>query len=124
MRRARFALAALLALAAPLPGCTLFRSAGNAEIVDVVVDNNLQLPTPLTIYVVSDVGARQLVGNVLAGRRTSLHFRAPTITGSYRLVATTATQTQGDYLVSQPVSLTGGERVTWEIRNNTVLVAR
>ena len=124
MRRARFALAVLFALVLPLQGCSLFRNSNHAEGVDVVVDNNLSIPTPLTIYVVSDIGARQLVGTVSPGRRAALHFRAATITGNYRLVARVSSQTRGDYLTSNSVALTGGETVTWEIRNNTVLVSR
>ena len=135
MRRARFALPLLLALAATLPGCSLFSAGSRAEVVDVVVDNNLQIPTPVTIYVINDVGrtqvrdiaeigSRQLVGNVSPGRRSTLSFRSATITGNYRLVAHVASQTRGNFLVSNVVALTGGETVTWELRNNVIVVAR
>jgi|tagenome__1003787_1003787.scaffolds.fasta_scaffold20920944_2 hypothetical protein len=136
MRRARSISLVLLALALPLlPGCSLFRQSTRSEIVDVVVDNNLPIPTPLTVYVItdvgvrqvrslSDIGARHLVGNVSPGRRTSLHFRSATISGNYRLVAQMASQTQGEYLVSNAVALTGGETVMWDIRNNVILLAR
>jgi hypothetical protein len=122
MRRARSITLVLLALA--LPGCSLFRQSSRAETVDVEVNNNLNVPTPLTIYVVSDVGNRQLIGSVNPGRTTRLTYRAAVVTGNYRLVARVASQTQGDYLVSNAVALTGGETVMWEIRNNVILIAR
>jgi hypothetical protein len=125
MRRARFLTVALLALALPLlPACSAFRHSTRGEMVDVEVNNNLAVPTPLTIYIVSDVGNRQLLGSVNAQSTGRLSYRAAQITGNYRLVARVASQTQGDYLVSTAVALTGGETLTWETRNNVLLVAR
>ncbi|HEV7586961.1 MAG TPA: hypothetical protein VGO40_02430 [Longimicrobium sp.] len=125
MRRARSLALLLLALAVPLlHGCSLFRNSTRGETVEVEVNNDLPLRTPLTIYVLSDVGNRQLLGSVAPGSTSRLRFRAAAITGNYRFVARVASQTQGDYLVSNPVALTGGETVSWEIRNNVLLVAR
>ena len=121
MRRALL----LLALALPLlSGCSLFRHATKGEVVDVEVNNDLSVPTHITVYVVTDVGSRQMIGTVSPGRTARLSYRAGVITGNYRLAATVASQTQGDYLVSNAVALTGGETITWEIRNNVLLVAR
>jgi hypothetical protein len=123
MRRAGFAV--LLALTIPLlQGCSLLGKSTRGEVVNVEVNNNLQIPTPITIYTWSDVGSRQLVGSVSPGSHATLHFRAPHITGNYRLVARVSSQTQGDYLVSNAVALTGGETITWDVRSNVVLVAR
>ena len=125
MRRARSLALLLFALALPLlPGCSLFRNSSRGETVEVEVNNDLPLRTPLTIYVLSDVGNRQLIGSVTPGSTSRLRFRAATITGNYRFVARVSSQTQGDYLVSNAVALTGGETVSWEIRNNVLLVAR
>jgi hypothetical protein len=125
MRRARSVTLLLFALALPLlPGCSLFRNSSRGEVVEVEVNNNLPLRTALTIYTLSDVGNRQLIGSVTPGSTSRLRFRATAITGNYRFVARVASQTQGDYLVSNAVALTGGETVTWEIRNNVVLVVR
>jgi len=121
MRRALLLLALVLPL---LHGCSLFRQNTRGEVVNVEVENDLAIPTPITIYVVSDVGSRQMIGTVSPGRTVRLSYRAAQVTGSYRLVATVASQTQGDYLVSNAVALTGGETVTWTIRNNVLLVAR
>jgi hypothetical protein len=125
MRRARSLALLLFALALPLlPGCSLFRNSTRGETVEVEVNNDLPLRTPLTIYVLSDVGNRQMIGSVTPGSTSRLRFRAATITGNYRFVARVSSQTQGDYLVSNAVALTGGETVSWEILNNVLLVAR
>ena len=123
MRRAGFAL--LVALAIPLPqGCAALGKSTRGETVNVEVNNNLQIPTAITVYAWSDVGSRQLLGNVSPGSQGTLRFHAAHITGSYRLVARVASQTQGDYLVSNSVALVGGETITWDVRANVVLVAR
>lgn len=123
MRRAGFAL--LMALAIPLlQGCSLLGKSTRGEVVNVEVNNNLQLRTAITVYALSDVGSRQLLGNVSPGSQATLRFHAAQITGNYRLVARVASQTQGDYLVSNPVALLGGETITWDVRTNVVLVAR
>jgi len=125
MRRARSIALVLLALALPLiPGCSAFRHSTRGEIVDVEVNNDLAVPTPLTIYIVSDVGNRQMIGTVSPNRTTRLTYRAGVVTGNYRLVARVASQTQGDYLASNSVALTGGETVMWQLRNNVILIAR
>jgi hypothetical protein len=125
MRRARSVTLLLFALALPLlHGCSLFRNSSRGEMVEVEVNNDLPVRTPLTIYILSDVGNRQLIGSVAPGSTSRLRFRATTITGNYRFVARVSSQTQGDYLVSNSVALTGGETVSWEIRNNVLLVAR
>jgi len=125
MRRARSLTVVLFALVLPLlHGCSAMRHSSRGETVEVEVNNNLPIRTPITVYAVSDLGNRQLIGNVSPGSTSRLRFRAAQITGNYRLVARVASQTQGDYLVSNPVALTGGETVTWEVRNNVVLVAR
>ena len=119
----RFALVAALAIPL-LQGCSALGKSTRGEVVNVEVNNNLQIATPITVYAWSDVGSRQLLGNVLPGSRATLRFRAAHITGNYRLVANVASQTQGDYQVSNPVALVGGETITWDVRSNVVLVAR
>lgn len=125
MRLVRSLTVALFAVALPLlQGCSSMGRSSRGEWVDFEVNNNLPLRTAITIYTLSDLGNRQLIGNVNPGSTARLRFRAPVITGNYRLVARESSQTQGDYLVSNAVALTGGETVTWEIRNNVILVAR
>jgi hypothetical protein len=119
MRRARF-LTALLA-AAVLGACSLFGRGAPGESVTIEVNNNLALPTPVTVYAYSDVGSRQLIGSLVPEKTAVLHFNSAHITGSYRFVAVVR---RGAQIVSTPVSLTGGETLTWELRNNVLLVAR
>jgi hypothetical protein len=119
MRRARF-LTALLA-ATVLGACSLFGRSTPGETVTLEVTNNLALPEPVTVYAWSDVGARQLVGSLVPDKMTVLHFRSGHITGSYRFVAVVD---RGRQIVSSSVALTGGETLTWELRNNVLLVAR
>ncbi|HSU17195.1 hypothetical protein [Longimicrobium sp.] len=119
MRRARF-LSALPAVAV-LGACSLFGRGVPGETVTLEINNNLALPAPVTVYAYSDVGSRQLVGSLVPDKQAVLRFHSAHITGSYRFVAVVR---RGAQLVSNSVSLTGGETVTWELRNNVLLVAR
>lgn len=122
MRRVRSLAAVLLTLAMPvLSACSMMGKASRGEEVTVVVENNLRLPSPVTVWVYSDVGDRRLLGPVNPGRTTPLRFRAGNITGSYRLVAII---NRTNSIASQPVSLNGGETVNWQLLNNVALVAR
>ena len=118
MRHARFFILALLALALPaLGGCSLFGKSSTGETVTLEINNNLAVPMPVSIYVYSDVGARQLIGAIPPDREAVLRFHAAHITGSYRFVAQVQRNAQ---LVSTPISLNGGETVSWELRNNII----
>jgi hypothetical protein len=118
MRHARFLVSALLALALPaLGGCSLFGRSTLGETVTLEVNNNLALPMPVSIYVYSDVGSRQLIGAIEPDREAVLHFHAAHITGSYRFMAQVQRNAQ---LFSTPISLNGGETVSWELRNNII----
>ena len=121
MRRAFLSLALVLLALPALGGCSLMRRGSVGEVVTLEVNNNLAVPQPITVYAYSDVGARQLVGSVSPDRQAVLRFRSAHITGNYRFVAMVRRNAQ---LVSTPVNLNGGETVTWELRNNTLLVAR
>jgi hypothetical protein len=122
MRRARLLSIALLVLALPaLGGCALFRHSSPGETVTLEIDNNLVVPAPVTVYAYSDVGSRQLVGSILPDRQAVLRFHAGHIMGSYRFVAVV---TRGAQLVSTPVSLNGGETVSWDLRNNLLVVVQ
>jgi hypothetical protein len=122
MRRVRFLSIALLVLALPLLGaCSLLGRGSPGETVTLEINNNLAVPAALSVYAYSDVGSRQLIGSVSPDRQAVLRFHAAHITGNYRFVAVVR---RGSQLVSNPVSLNGGETVTWELRNNVLLVAR
>lgn len=123
MRRARVLRAAALALALPLlAGCFGGRRGSDRrEEATVVVRNNLAIPSPATVYVVSAQGERHLLGSVTPRENASLRFRAPSISGSYRFVARLR---RGSEIVSQPLALSGGETVDWELNNNIAVVLR
>ena len=122
MRRSRrvIALAAALALF-PLAACATAGQGeggrGGGESATIVVDNYLAVPGSVTVYAVTEVGSRQLLGSVNPSSRGTLVFRSGDLTGTYRFVARTS---QGSEVVSTPVALTGGERVRWDLRNNAV----
>jgi hypothetical protein len=125
MPRVRHTLALLLALLPLLSGgCSLFKAQSRGEMVRVQVENNLVVPTPITVYVVSAAGDRTLLGTVTAGSHSTLTFRSPVITGNYRFEVRVASQTRGDFLFSPYIALSGGEVVTWDVRANVVLLAR
>ena len=132
MRHARQILAAALILAAaPLfggcaanananAGASVGGSSRNTEEVSITVENDLTTPLPVTVFVVGP-GARSPLGTVGASSTRGLTYRSGAITGSYRLVAQTS---GGAEVISQPITLTGGESLTWNLRANTILVNR
>ena len=122
MRRIRDVMV-MLALALPLlAACASGGKRGdNREEAIFVVRNELLIPSPVTIFVVSDVGERHLLGSLVPSVTRELRFRRPSLSGSYRLVARIR---RGEEIVSQRVALNGGETVDWNLRNNTLLVRR
>jgi hypothetical protein len=123
MSRIRHALVLLVALPLLAGGCSVFKASSRGESVLVQVENNLVVPTPISVYVLSAAGDRRLLGTVNAGAHTTLRFRSPVITGNYRFEARVASQRLGDTLQSPLVALSGGETVTWDVRSNVVLLA-
>ncbi|HEX8904745.1 MAG TPA: hypothetical protein VF771_07890 [Longimicrobiaceae bacterium] len=120
MRRVR-SISTSIAVLALLGACSLFRHSTAGETVTLEINNNLPVPQPLTIYAYSDVGARQLVGSIVPDKVSVLRFHASNITGNYRFVGVLG---RGAQIVSNFVALSGGETLTWELRNNILLVAR
>lgn len=120
MRRARVLL--ILCLALPLlASCASGGRPTRREEAVLLVRNNLQLPTQLTVYVVSTLGERQMLGNVVPRETGQLRFRAPSISGQYRFVAVAD---GGRELVSQPIALNGGDMVEWNLLQNTTVILR
>lgn len=85
----------------------------------VVVNNNLTIPTSLTVSLVSEGGSRRLLGNVNPGGNGTLSVSGTLGPGRYRLLART---TGGTELVSDPFNLSEGEQVTWDLQSNIVRV--
>lgn len=95
------------------------RSEGPTLLIDVQVNNNLRLPADLTVYAVSRVGNRALLGDVPPNRATTLKFKPATFSEPYRLLATRA----GDRdIISQTFivgsDMTGG--IVWTLIPNIV----
>lgn len=128
MARTRFPLAALLALmVALLPACASGGAGVNAEAgaevgassgPTVVVNNNLSVPTALTVSIVPETGVRRLLGNVSPSGNSTLRYGGTPI-GRYRLVART---TSGAEIVSDPFVFGGGNQVTWDLQSNIIRI--
>ena len=85
----------------------------------VVVNNNLTIPTSLTVSLVPEGGVRRVLGSVSPNGNSSLRVRGALTGGRYRLLART---TGGADLLSDPFSLGDGEQETWNVQSNIVTV--
>jgi hypothetical protein len=123
--RTRFPFAALLALAlALLPACATAGGGTTDEPTAdaparVVVNNNLVVPTSLTISIVPETGVRRLLGNVPPGGRATLPYNDPGIAGRFRLLARS---TAGRDLLSDPFTFNGRGTITWDLQSNIIRV--
>lgn len=123
--------AALVAVfAAAMGGCASGRAGEdgtaeggpNRETVTVRVENDLNPPTDITVLMVQGSTGNSIpLGSVPPSSTRQLTFQAGAITGSYRLQARISV---GNDRVSQPISLTGGEIVRWNLTANSVVVTR
>jgi hypothetical protein len=123
MRRSRTLVLVLLAALPLLHGCrTAPRGPQRAaETVLVEVDNNVALATAFTIYAFSETGSRRLLGSLSPGRPGTLRLSAADITGRWRF---TAVRQMGAAITSPLISVNGGDTVLWNLRANTVVLAR
>ncbi len=85
----------------------------------VLVNNNLAVPTSLTVSLVPENGVRRLLGNVSPSGSATLAVRGVVGGGRYRLLGRT---NNGNDLVSDPFTLSDGDQVTWNLQNNIVTV--
>jgi hypothetical protein len=78
-----------LAIAMLLTGCASAggRTEGPTLPIDLQVNNNLPIPTDLSVYVVRRGGIRTLVGNVPPGATRTLKFKPVSFSEPYRLMA-------------------------------------
>jgi hypothetical protein len=78
----------LAAALVPL-GCTAAatRNEGPPRPVALEIDNNLALPTDLTVYAVTEGGTRRLIGSVPPARNVTFQFTPDSYSTQYRLVA-------------------------------------
>ena len=122
MPRTRAALAALLvALSLSFSACATVggRHSESSNRIGVRVQNDLVVPSVLTIFIVDDLGTRRLIGNVPANVSSTLSYDPSLPSGRYHLVART---TSGAEITSQTITATAGETIVWRMSNNLVNV--
>jgi hypothetical protein len=103
-----------------LAACATGRAGGPAEpTAQVKVENNLVPSRAVSVWLVSGAGARIRLGDVRPRRTTTLTVDQSIYPGGYQLIAETAT---GQTMSSQAFNLFAGAEVTWDLRNNTLLV--
>ncbi len=83
----------------------------------IQVNNDLIPSTVVTVWIIPDVGSRQMLGTVSPGDSETLRFDAGATTREYRLRART---TAGAEIVSTPFSLAAGQAVEWNLNSNMV----
>ncbi|HEX2202556.1 MAG TPA: hypothetical protein VHG91_04645 [Longimicrobium sp.] len=89
--------------------------------VQIVVENNLPIPAPLTVYVLPENGGRLLLGTVPGATTASFRYRPVNLGFAHRLVART---TSGDDLRSDLFRLSGKTRLVWSVRDNLLVTER
>jgi hypothetical protein len=122
MPRARAALSALLvvlALSASACASAAGRRSEATNRISVRVQNDLVVPSVLTIFIVDDLGTRRLIGNVPANATNTLGYEPSLPSGRYRLMGRT---TSGAEIVSPPITATAGETVVWRLSTNITSV--
>lgn len=87
--------------------------------VSFEVENDLMPPSSLTISLVPQTGARQVLGVVQPSETTVLRFEPRVPAGPYRLVGET---TSGTTITSREFVLGNAERVEWDVNLNTIRV--
>lgn len=118
----RASLTAAIVICACISACTPNRGGRNVRPVKAVaveIQNNLSLPTALTIYATNGYAGRVLLGNAASAGTTTLAFTPAAYSETYRLVAT---RPLGRNIVSQPFTV-GSEmtgRIVWTLVPNII----
>jgi hypothetical protein len=95
------------------------RSEGPTAPVDVVVKNNLLLPTDITVYAQTVDGSRSLLGSVHPHDSATFSFKPSTFSQQYRLLAIrSGRSTIRSELFS--VNSTNTGRITWTMIPNII----
>jgi hypothetical protein len=87
--------------------------------VGIIVENNLVPSTGVTVYSVGTQGARRLLGTVPPGTTRRLSFDAGTLLERYRFVASVGLNRE---ITSNPLPLSGGETVRWQLNSNSAFI--
>jgi hypothetical protein len=113
--------ASVLAASVGLPGCASLRGRTEGPTVPIAVEvqNNLALPTDLTIYAVTRSGARTLLGDVPPASTKSFTFKPVSFSEPYRLLATRPLhRTIASQVFTVGSDMTG--RIIWTMSPNIV----
>lgn len=121
MPRLRVLVLVLLAALPLLHGCRTLRGSQRAETVLVEIENEVTLPTAFTVYAFSEAGTRRLIGSLSPGRPGTLRLSSSRLTGRWRF---TAVRQLGSPITSPLIAVRDGDTVLWNLRANTVVVAR
>lgn len=120
MRMARMLI--VLGLVTISAGCFgLFGGGGPEYSATVVVRNDMEPQTELTIVLRQDGDDRETLGTIAAGQERSLSYTSRDLQGSYQLIAR---QTSGAAVTSRQFTLFDGAQVSWQIRSNTLSVSQ
>lgn len=121
-RRKFFSLVAPLAVLLALTGCATGSAASSGEMlnVQIQVDNNLRGITGVSVYLLSDTGARRSLGPVESNDRVA--YNRVMRFGDYQLLAT---RVGGEDIVSQRFRVdTDGLVVIWALSQNQLTFAQ
>jgi hypothetical protein len=120
MRTARMLI--VLGLTGIFAGCFgMFGARGPEYTATVVVRNDVDPPTVMTIVLRQDGNDRETLGSIEAGQERSLSYTSRNLQGSYQLIAR---QSSGAAMTSREFTLFDGARVHWQIRSNTLTVTQ
>lgn len=117
-----FKLALVLVLVSATAGCLGFLGGGEPEMdATVVVRNDVDPPTTMSIDVRKVGDDTETIGTVSAGQERSMTYRSNDLQGTYQLIAR---QSSGAAVTSRQFTLFENARVSWQIRSNTLTVTQ
>ena len=104
-----------------MAACALGRGSGDepAERITVTVRNDLRPATAVTVRLLSEGGARHLLGNVPPQSTRTIPLEVTAVAGSYHL---SAEATDGRELRSRSFAVAPFDLVDWSLFNNSVEV--
>jgi hypothetical protein len=83
--------------------------------VTIVVNNNFTPPAQFTVYIVSQSGFRQTLGNVSPGQKMSFSYQPTNATDKFTLIGQ---GNGGRKMSSQTFTLINATSVTWDMSTN------
>jgi hypothetical protein len=92
-------------------------AAGEDRTIQVTVENNLQPPVMVTVWLREQIGSRRTLGDVGPLDTRTFSFDPVLNSGTYRLEAR---PTAGEELLSEPLTLFAGDAVQWKLRGNLI----